>query len=145
MYPAQALSGEFVRMFIVILSFAVPVGIHLAFLFRCLGMTAGYQHHPFILPSIPVPSWEEKVCSKYMTELLWVNLITLLLMWTHLQKLLTALMISMPMPQLGHFFMIPWFSQISRWPFILHRAWRTCSLNREEWQLKCPSALCPSL
>lgn len=102
---AQALFREF-------------LGIHLAFLFRCLGMITGYQHHPFINPSTPVPSWREKIRSKYTMELLWVNLITQLLIWTCLQKLLTALKISMPTLQLGHFFVAPWFSQISRWPFI---------------------------
>lgn len=65
---AQASFREFLRMFIVILSFAVPVGIHLTFLFRCLGMITGYKHHPFINTSIPVPSWKEKVWSKYMVE-----------------------------------------------------------------------------
>lgn len=45
---AQALFREF-------------LGIHLTFLFRCLGMITGYQHHPFINPSIPVPSWRKKI------------------------------------------------------------------------------------
>lgn len=50
MYPTQVLSREFLRMVIVILSFAVPVGIHLAFLFRCLGTTTGISITPLSIP-----------------------------------------------------------------------------------------------
>ena len=125
---AQALFREFLH-------------IHITF----LGMITGYQHHPFINPSTPVPSWREKIWSKYTMELLRVNLITQLLIWICLQKLLTALMISMPIPQLGHFFVAPWFSQISRWPFIPPQTLKDLSFEHRRMTAQVSISLMPLL